>query len=247
MKKVSKILLVCNLIILTSLFVSCFHISESKDDKSEKEQLKEGEELSYRKAVKEANFEEAYDILAELRSQYSAMCSKDGILNRDERKEAELKFYDAFDYIYKGEVQYILSEFNAQESTDKILFLLEEVPVIGEKFPEGLCDYDVVCRGDWGDEGIPLDAYIVWTQHYNRLCNTILALAINRKNKELAKQVLSRFVENVEAIKGGSHGDDIVVDGVKVDGNHGYIKYTKDDATKAKNKYDEAVSSGSFN
>lgn len=199
---------------------------------------------SYRDAVKNNDFESARDTLNVYREKYLYEQSQNGITHRHERKEAEGKYYQAFDDIYKAETQYLLSELSGEECKDKILFILEEIPVEGEKFPAGLCDYDVVCCGDWGDEGVPLDAYIVWTQHYNRLCGNFLTLAINRKNQELAKAILLQFVDNVEAIKGDNYGID--VDGVKVDGNHGYIKYTSVDRDAAQKKYDEAVASGAF-
>ena len=163
--------------------------------------------------------------------------------NTEERKKAEWMYYSAFDHIYKAEIQYLLSELNGDECKDKITFLLEEIPVEGEKFPQGLCHYSIACRGEWGDEGLPLDAYIVWTQHFNRLCDTILSLAINRNNQDLAKMILLKYVDNVEVTRGG----DNVVDGVMVDGNHGYIKYTSVDRDAARKKYDEAVRIGAFN
>lgn len=202
----------------------------------------ESSEQSYREAVKNQDFESARDILNTYHVEYKKSQSKNGILYKDERKEAEGKYYNAFDYIYKAEIQYLLSELEGDECKDKIMFLLEEIPIEGEKFPKGLCEYRVACRGTSGDEGIPLDAYIIWTQHFNRLCSNILSLAINRKNQDLAKLILLHFVENVEVTK----GRDVKVDGVLVDGNHGYIKYTTEDKDAAKAKYDEAVANGAF-
>lgn len=206
----------------------------------------EGTEIgNYRDAVRKGDFDTARDILAKYREVYYEESSKNGILNRDERKEAEKKYYAAFDYIYKSEVQYLLSELDGDECIDKVTFLLEDIPVEGEKFPQGLCEYSIARRGGWGDEGIPLDQYIVWTQHFNRLCNNILSLAINRKNQKLAELIVSKFVDNVEATTGSGNGDK-VVDGVKIDGNSGYIKYTSTDRDAAKKKYDEAVKNGAF-
>ena len=56
--------------------------------------------------------------------------------------------------------------------------------------------------------------------------------------------ILLNYVDNVEITLG--HGSGIVVDGVKVDGNHGYIKYTSADRDAARKKYDEAVRIGAF-
>ena len=42
------------------------------------------------------------------------------------------------------------------------------------------------------------------------------------------------------------HNGERIVDGISVDGNHGYIKYTSADRDAAKKKYDEAVRNGAF-
>ncbi len=165
--------------------------------------------------------------------------------NGNNRKLAEAIYYEAFDYIYKQETMYILTNLEGKECTDRITFIMEDIPVIGDKYPEGLCSYFVSLRGEH-DDGFRLDMYVKWTEHFNNLCNTVLNLSINRKNKELAQTILTRFVENVE-VTPGSSGSEIVIDGQRVDGNHGYIKYTKKDIDVAKKKYDEVVKSGAFN
>lgn len=201
-------------------------------------------EQSYREAVKKLDFDTARDILNSFHEKYLEELSK-GEDNVDERKAAEGKYYNAFDYIYKSEIQYLLSELNDDECKDKIMFILDEIPIEGEKFPEGLCDFWIANRGDDGLDGggIALDAYIVWTQHFNRLCSIILSSAINSKNQELAKLILLKFVDNVEVTNGG---DNVKINGVSVDFEHGYIKYTTKDRDVAQKKYDEAVKKGAF-
>lgn len=201
---------------------------------------------NYREAVKSGDFEAAHDSLSEYYDRYISELSNTSYCDRDERKLAENLYYNAFDYIYKAEIQYLISELSGDDCRDKILFLLEEIPVIGDKFTEGLCDfYATQLNHDTTGKGIPLGAYIVWTQHYNRICNTVLSLAINRKYQDLARCILTCYVDNVEVTEGETGG--IIIDGVKVDGNHGYIKYTTTDKDAAKKKYDDAVSSGAFN
>lgn len=205
---------------------------------------KEISQMNYRDAVKALDFEAARDVMKKYRDRYLEELSKDGILNEKERRKAEAKYYSAFDEIYKAEIQYLLSELSGNECIDKITFLLAEIPVEGEKFPQGLCDYSIARRGNWGNEGLPLDAYIVWTQHFNRLCDTILFLAINRKNQDLAKLILLKYVDNVEVTEGRSNG--IKVNGVWVDRSHGYINYTSADRDAARKQYNEAVKLGVF-
>lgn len=220
---------------------SCGNSSSGNSNKEEKEEM----DMDYRDAVKALDFETARDIMKTYHEIYLEELSENAILNKEERKKAEGKYYSAFDHIYKAEIQYLLSELNGDECKDKITFLLEEIPVEGEKFPQGLCDYSIACRGNFGDDGLPLDAYIVWTQHFNRLCDNILSLAINRRNQDLARMILLKYVDNVEVTEGNYPA--VVVDGVKVDGDHGYIKYTSTDRDAARKKYDEAVRIGAFN
>ena len=204
---------------------------------------KEEMDMDYRDAIKALDFETARDIMNTYHERYIEELSK-SYSHRKERKKAEGMYYSAFDQIYKAEIQYLLSELNGDECKDKIAFLLEEIPVEGEKFPQGLCSYFIASRGDFGDDGLPFDAYIVWTQHFNRLCDTILSLAINRRNQDLATMILLKYVDNVEVTTGDHPA--VVVDGVKVDGDHGYIKYTSADRDAARKKYDEAVRIGAF-
>lgn len=241
MKKYLVLIAIIGLGVATLCSCGNSNSGNSNSDNSNKEE----KDMDYRDAVKALDFETARDILKTYHERYLEELSENGILNKEERKKAEGKYYSAFDHIYKAEIQYLLSELNGDECKDKVTFLLEDIPVEGEKFPEGLCDYSIACRGEWGDEGLPLDAYIVWTQHFNRLCDNILSLAINRRNQDLAKIILLKYVDNVEVTK-GSHSD-VAVDGVKVDGNHGYIKYTSTDRDAARKKYDEAVRIGAFN
>lgn len=201
---------------------------------------KEEMDMDYRDAIKALDFETARDIMNTYHERYLEELSKD--FNEEERKKAQGMYYSAFDHIYKAEIQYLLSELNGDECKDKIAFLLEEIPVEGEKCPQGLCSYYTAYRD--GDRGLPLDAYIVWTQHFNRLCDTILSLAINRRNQDLATMILLKYVDNVEVTIGDYPA--VVVDGVKVDGDHGYIKYTSADRDAARKKYDEAVRIGAF-
>ena len=202
---------------------------------------KEEMDMDYRDAIKALDFETARDIMNTYHERYLEVEELSKSENREERKKAERMYYSAFDHIYKAEIQYLLSELNGDECKDKIAFLLEEIPVEGEKFPQGLCSYFIASRGDFGDDGLPFDAYIVWTQHFNRLCDTILSLAINRRNQDLAMMILLKYVDNVEVTLGSG-----VVDGVEVDFQHGYIKYTSADRDAARKKYDEAVRIGAF-
>ena len=196
---------------------------------------------TYKEACAANNYEAAHVFLDEYCNAYLKYLSKNPILYGDERTAAESNYYKAFDYIYNSELQYLMSHLGEEECKDKIVFLLNSVPVVGEVLPEGLHDYyDVYQKGDRGNI---LHAYITWTVHYNRLCNTVLTLAINRRYKSVAQTALMQYVDNVEATTGDSGTS---VDGVSVDGNHGYVKYTTTDRDVAKRKYKEALQLGMF-
>lgn len=234
MKKIYYFMIIC---LLMCVMAACGGSNKSSDGT---------EYQSYRDAIKNNDFEAARDTLSVYRDRYLAEQAKSSIWDwdREKRKTAEGKYYQAFDDIYKSETQYLLANLHGEECRDKIIFMLEAIPIEGEKFSAGLCQYRVAARGKSGEEGIPLDAYIIWTQHYNRLCSNILTLAINRKNQELARAILLQFVDNVE-VRTGKYG--LKIDGVSVDGDHGYIKYTSNDRDAAQQKYDNAVASGAFN
>ncbi len=233
MKKFNQFAIIC--LVFTAL-MGCGGNKQSTDTSAD-------EYNSYQDACRELNFDAAHDSLDVYRNEYIEAQSKGAYDGREEIAAAKGKYYNAFDYIYKAEVQYLLSEVEGEDCKDKIIFLLESIPVDGQKLPEGVCDDDVV--DIYSDESIPLYAYIAWTHHYNSLCNNILKLAINRKNQELAKQTLLQFVDNVNIIQ-YSFVNDMVVDGVEIGVDQGYIKYSSEDRDKAKAQYDAAVENGAF-
>ena len=225
------------IIVLGGLAQSC---SKSKDSSSD------SYSQDYRAAVKEGDYEAAHEILADLYEVYSQI--EPDYSNKGEKVLSQNEYYQAFDYIYKAETQYIIAEVGGMDAVDKIIFLMEDIPVDGTKPQKGLCNWEASEQLEARfpvTEAWSLNGYIVWTRHYNDLCNKILSLAINRKNQELAQSILLQFVDNVEVTQ-GSNTTEVKVDGIKVDVNHGYIKYTSTDRDAAQEKYDKAVESGAF-
>lgn len=230
-----KLIILCSL--ATYIFVACGNSATNSDNKNNYN--------NYREAVDANDFSAAHKMLGDLYEEYTAVYAKREFnIRKDSSFVVQEKYYKAFDYVYGKEIQFLLSNFEGKDVADKITFLLHEIPRDGRKFPAGLCDYSVACMGTWGAEGKPLKAYVIWVEHYNNLCSKILSLAINRKNEEVAKQVLMCFEDNVEVTEGESNG--IMIDGVSVDGNHGYIKYTTKDKDEANEKYKKAVELGIF-
>lgn len=189
-------------------------------------------EKDYIEACNARDFETAHKILNQYREDYIEALSEDldDSDNKTEHDAAQQKYYKAFDYIYQHEVQLIMAEATEEECEGKITFLLQGIPVEGEKLLEGPCDifmsHDILNREDaekrfW--------TYITWSQHYNSLCNNIFALAINRKNQELARFILTQFVDEIF-----------------IDGNNRYVEYRSTERNKAEQKYQEAVNLGMF-
>jgi hypothetical protein len=176
----------------------------------------------YIEACNARDFETAHKILNQYREDYTEALSED--LDKSYRRKkydaAQQEYYKAFDYIYQHEVQLIMAEATEEECEGKITFILQSIPVEGEKNERGGWNFDSMKR---------FKAYLIWSQHYNSLCNNIFALAINRKNQELARFILMQFVDEIF-----------------IDGNNRYVKYRSIERNKAEQKYQEAVNLGMF-
>lgn len=200
----------------------------------------------YKAAVEAGDFDQAYSILNDYHGKMVKAISgcantqrdlDDPILHvRDEYKQsyykALLAYFDAFDYIYKAEIRLVLTTMEARAAADKITFLLSEIPVDGTKYPKG--EYDNLnSTEDRNTEYYTFfHTYQTWSQHFNGLCDTVLMLAINRKNKVMAQQVLLHYADNVT---------------VTHNGDSDFIDYTRTDALEAQKKYNDAVKMGLFN
>lgn len=148
-------------------------------------------------------------------------------------------YWSSLDKAYKKEIMYLVTSDNA-EAADRIVFLLNEIPIDGIK-KEGLIRYYEACMDD--DKGQELRAYITYVEHYNMLCDIALDLAINRQNKEMAKKIVRCYKPDVIVTKGG---DNVTVDGISVDGNHGYVQLKNNSKESASKRLKEAIDAGDF-
>lgn len=190
----------------------------------------------YSAAVEAGNFDEAYSYLKNYHDKLvSAIsrCANEPIPKeqREQYNTALLAYFDAFDYVYKAEIRMILSTMDGQDASDKITFLLSEIPVDGTKYSKG--DYNNVNSTDNGcvEYYTFYNTYNTWAQHFNGLCDTALMLAINRKNKVAAQQVLLYYADNVTVTHRYSTDN---------------IDYTRTDAHEAQKKYEDAEAMGMF-
>lgn len=149
-------------------------------------------------------------------------------------------YWSSLDQAYKKEIMYLVASDNA-EAADRIVFLLNEIPIDGTK-KEGLVGF-----GETSFDislGQELLAYITYVEHYNNLCDIALDLAINRQNKDMAKKIVRCYKPDVIITRGKKDG--ITVDGVLVDKNHGYVQLKNNSKESASKKLKEAIDAGDF-
>ena len=154
------------------------------------------DEGDYKKAVKEGDFETAHNILDSIHDDYVEALGKAcaDVKNGQEIKKFKIirkKYYAAIDYIYSHEITSILTSGDDQ-AADKVVFLLSEIPLDGN------------VDGSWA----PFDSNYPYYQEdvayknmcivINKLCDKALTLAINRHNKEFAKNIIEYYKSEYE-------------------------------------------------
>ena len=149
------------------------------------------DEGDYKKAVKKGDFETAHNILDSIHDDYvealgKACAGVEGGLEIKKFKIIRKKYYAAIDYIYSHEITSILTSGDDQ-AADKVVFLLSEIPLDGN------------VDGSWApfDSDSPYNqedvAYKNMCIVINKLCDKALTLAINRHNKEFAKNIIEHY------------------------------------------------------
>ena len=184
------------------------------------------DEGDYKKAVKEGDFETAHNILDSIHDDYVEALGKAcaDVKNGQEIKKFKIirkKYYAAIDYIYSHEITSILTSGDDQ-AADKVVFLLSEIPLDGN------------VDGSWApfDSDSPYNqedvAYKNMCIVINKLCDKALTLAINRHNKEFAKNIIEYYKSEYEFI-----------------GEEKSKNFRARD--EAKKKYEEAIKDGRLN
>ena len=203
---------------------------------------------SYQQACKANDFEAAHEFIGLIYDKLMKVIEEtdpSGANSYNTSLEYEKQFQSAEDYVFKQEMMYLVSN-GDEQSSDKILYLLTELQVLGEPLNEGLNNYyDARC--------LPQRLYSQYVKRFNSHCDQILDLAISQNNEYLAKKVLGMYKQNIEIFMGGAEvrtpdgtWAKKAPDGTYVDGNHCYVKYLDPDKESAQTKFDKAVSSGAF-
>ena len=159
------------------------------------------DEGDYKKAVKEGDFETAHNILDSIHDDYVEALGKAcaDMKESQEIKKFKIirkKYYAAIDYIYSHEITSILTSEDDQ-AADKVVFLLSEIPLDGN-VDGSYAPFD----SDYHYEQEEV-AYKNMCIVINKLCDKALTLAINRHNKEFAKNIIEHYKSEYEY-----YGDD---------------------------------------
>ena len=154
------------------------------------------DEGDYKKAVKEGDFETAHNILDSIHDDYvealgKACADVEGGQEIKNFKIIRKKYYAAIDYIYSHEITSILTSGDDQ-AADKVVFLLSEIPLDGH-VDGGYAIFD----SNWPDYQEEV-AYKNICIVINKLCDKALTLAINRHNKEFAKNIIEYYKSEYE-------------------------------------------------
>lgn len=184
---------------------------------------------SYQEACTNGDFEKAHKLLGEI---HEPLVSNSIVYSGYLRDARE--YFSALEYIYKAEIQYIVTNMDDEACKDKLIFLLSEIPIDGQKpdeefFSEGsVFEPESHFPSEDFDYIKPIKVYGYYVASYNKLLNYALTLAINRKYKKLAESILIQYIDDLDFVKGA----DSVYKAV----------YSKSSYNAAKEKYDQAVS-----
>lgn len=228
MKKIYYILVS---VVMVMALVSC----GNKAQEDNKEDSNENKMKDCRVAIQNNDFETAHQILDELHDSY---LGED--YNNSTFKTAKNLYFSALSSVYNAEIGMILSE-STDDCSDKICYLISEIPLDGICPSSGLCRYYDGCdiaRDSYGDVS---DSYRYYQScnAMNKICDKAINLAIRLNNKDVARAVVELYKDDINVTLGSS--DPIVkVDGVQVDGNHAYIKFTTDSKDAARKKVNDA-------
>jgi len=153
------------------------------------------------------------------------------------------EYHNAQDYVFDKEVRFLVAE-GSEDASNRIIYLLTEIPVEGKKYAEGV--YDM-----WYGIGTEYKKYKEWLPRYNQKCDAVLEIAILQKNKDLARKVLGMYkqnVNNIDQVKAYKVSKKFKYD-KKNEGcstAYHYVWYTNEDIEAAKKKYEQAVKDGAF-
>ena len=140
-----------------------------------------------------------------------------------------------------------LASLKIKKISDDILSLISKYKIKGSRVPPSTYYEDVLDYNRYGDKDYNRNYadYISSINEYNKVCDQILEIAINRGNDYLARNVLLMYKEDVIKLKGG---DGVKTpDGKKLEEDYYYCVYYRNDSkNNAQKRYREAKMNGAF-
>ena len=141
---------------------------------------------AYVKAVAQNDYQQAHVILNKLQADYLQYWKSGKVAD---------KFWNAANYIYKAEMQYLLPQ-NDPEAERRLLYTLDDFTPIGQT-PDAGHKYS------WDEHNRcyeKLGAYITYAEGYNKLSIEMIRVALRNNKLDFAKDVLSSMKDNFHKI-----------------------------------------------
>ena len=210
-------------------FKSCIGCGSGDSGVSDSGNLVENEKAkmsdNYKEACKDGDFEEAHKLLGEIHETFVSTS-----FNSEDYLAKAREYFSALEYIYKAEIQHIVTNLDDKACTDKLTFLIAEIPIDGQKPDESFeVHHDYFEEGEFLERAHvrPYKVYGYYATSHNNLLNHALTLAINRKYKKLAENILLLYIDDLE---------------FKLWKRAYHAEYSRSSYNAAKEKYDQAVS-----
>jgi len=225
-------------LLLTILF-SCAEKKDTKPSANETEEsMTEGDVTeenadkkrtykSYQAACRAEDFEEALAFVDELEMKAMELDKYDRYISENVNA-----YTSARDYVFNAEVQFLLAN-GSKEASDRVLFLLNSLPMKGKRLEEGYEGTNArseICDGSAYNKDFAW--YCESVNSYNDKCRQIMELCIARGNKYLADKV-------IDLVKETPTSQDI-------GGFEHKVHYTDHDRVTIQKMYKQAISRGAL-
>lgn len=158
---------------------------------------------SYQEACRTEDFEAAHMFLDHYYNLYMEEYGKSAYYSDYDLRTTRTKYQSASKYIFKQEMMYCISD-GSKQASDKVIYLLTEIPVEGSSLPEG--EYAYYQISESSKQGKDYTSYRYWVLNYNICCNQVLDLAISQNNEYLAKKVIGMYKQNMLTEEGPNQG-----------------------------------------
>lgn len=136
-----------------------------------------------------------------------------------------------------------LASLNIKEFSDVIINLIAKKEIKGRKVPKGMLRRYEFETGNH-EYNSEYGNYVSCINDYNKTCDQVLDIAINKGNDYIAKKILIMYKEDVFTILGGDYVK--APNGKDVDFYNCFVYYTNDSKNNAQKRYREAKMNGAF-